>query len=215
MKTYDIKKEWPLILVTLAPIIYLMSIWSQLPLKVPMHWNAQGEIDRYGSRKELLILSIVLPIFMYVLMFIIPLIDPKKKINERTKGYIRIRQALAILISFLTIFIIYSSLTASMTQPAFIFVAIGLLIAVIGFYMKDLPSNYFVGIKTPWTLENKEVWKKTHQFSSKLWLWLGVVLAVSALVLDINKLMPVFFVIIGITVILPFAYSYILYQKLS
>ena len=85
MKTYDLKKEWPLILVTLAPIIYLMSIWSQLPLKVPMHWNAQGEIDRYGSRKELLILSIALPIFMYVLMFIIPLIDPKKKINERTK----------------------------------------------------------------------------------------------------------------------------------
>ena len=81
-----------------------------------------------------------------------------------------------------------------------IFVIIGLLFAFLGNYFKTIKPNYFIGIKTPWTLENEEVWKKTHLIGGKLWFIGGLLMALT-FVLP-NKMQ--FYTFMGITAVIKY-----------
>ena len=75
-------KEIPIISIVMIPFIYLAYIWSQLPEKVPMHWNINGEIDRYDDKIALILIPVLLPLLVYVIFLVVPKIDPKKKIKK-------------------------------------------------------------------------------------------------------------------------------------
>ena len=79
-----------------------------------------------------------------------------------------LRFALSLFMSAIAVFIIYS-VQQSQSKPTFIFILIGLLFTILGNYFKTIKPNYFIGIRTPWTLENEDVWKKTHLLGGKLW----------------------------------------------
>ena len=96
-----------------------------------------------------------------------------------------------------------------------VLVVVGLLVAVLGNYMKTVKPNYFIGIRTPWTLENAEIWNKTHRLGGILWFAGGLLIAVAALLLDVTALLPAFFTAIGIMVGVPLVYSYVLFRKMK
>ena len=75
-----LKKEIPFVAIALIPFIYLAYIWNSLPEKVPIHWNGSGEIDRYGDRKELVFILLLLVGLTYFIFLVIPHIDPKQKL---------------------------------------------------------------------------------------------------------------------------------------
>ena len=81
MKT-TLKTEVPLIITVLLPLIYLAYIWNGLPSEVPIHWNASGEIDGYGSKETLVFIALLIPTITYLTFLIIPKIDPKGKLNQ-------------------------------------------------------------------------------------------------------------------------------------
>ena len=72
MKT-TIQSELPLIGIVLIPFIYLAYVWEKLPEKVPVHWNIEGQVDRYGDKSELILIPLLLPLLIYVLFTIIPI----------------------------------------------------------------------------------------------------------------------------------------------
>ena len=166
----DIKKEIPLIGVVLLPFLYLGYIWQELPNKVPVHWNAKGEIDRYGDKTELLLIPFLLPLLIYVIFLVIPYIDPKKNIEKMGKKYDTIKFLLTVFMSVLATYILYSAKTASISSPNGVIILIGILFIILGNFFKTIKANYFIGIRTPWTLENEEVWKHTHRMAGKLWV---------------------------------------------
>jgi uncharacterized membrane protein len=151
-----IKKEIPFIALALMPFLYLAYIWNNLPEKVPMHWNAAGEIDRFGDKKELVLMLIMLIGINYFIFLIIPAIDPKRKLQNMGNKLKSLRLVLTVFMSVLAIFILYSTQQKS-SNPELIFVIVGLLFAFLGNYFKTIKPNYFIGIKTPWTLENEDV----------------------------------------------------------
>ena len=77
-----IKNELPIIGIVLLPFIYLAFLWNQLPKTIPVHWNNNGEIDRFGDKTELLLLPILLPLLTYFIFLVVPKIDPKNKLNN-------------------------------------------------------------------------------------------------------------------------------------
>ena len=79
-----IKNELPIIGIVLLPFIYLAFLWNQLPKTIPVHWNINGEIDRFGDKTELLLLPILLPLLTYFIFLFVPKIDPKNKLNSRS-----------------------------------------------------------------------------------------------------------------------------------
>lgn len=209
----NLKKELPLIAIVLLPFIYLAYIWNQLPERVPMHWNIKGEIDRYGEKMELIIIPILLPLLVYIIFLVIPKIDPKNKLNKMGNKLQTIKVLLTTLMSILALFIIYSAKNESFTNPNYIVLSIGVLYIILGNYFKTIKANYFIGIRTPWTLENETVWKKTHKLGGKLWFVGGIIVVLTSLILDKEPNVTVFLIITGIITIIPIVYSYIIFKK--
>lgn len=177
--------NWLVALVILIPGIYLAFAWNSLPAKVPMHFDINGNADRYGDKSELLRTVLILPavsLFVYFLLANIYRIDPKKYAVENRVRLKRIAFAIVCFISALTCIIIYSaSHGGSKFDVSLILSAVGLLFAIIGNYLPNLKPNYFAGMRLPWTLENPENWRKTHALAGKLWFAGGLLLAVTCL----------------------------------
>ena len=117
--------------------------------------------------------------------------------------------------SVLALFIIYSSKNKSISNPNYILLFIGVLYIILGNYFKTIKSNYFIGIRTPWTLENESVWKKTHELAGKMWFIGGILVVISSLVLDKNSNSIVFLSISGIIILIPIIYSFYIHKEQS
>lgn len=143
------------------PFIYLAMIWSSLPEKVPLHWNIRGEIDRWGSKSELILIPVLLPL-TYVIMRLIPVIDPKKNFTKMGAKYEQLKFILIAFMSGLAVYIICATKIQSIGNFSSFMIASGFLIMIIGNYFKTIKPNYFIGIRTPWTLEHESAWKATH-----------------------------------------------------
>lgn len=208
-----LKKEWPLILIILLPFIYLGYLWPHLPDKVPLHWNINGEIDRYGNKAELIIIPILLPLLIYIVFLVIPKIDPKNKLNKMGNKLQSLKALLTIITSIIALFILYSVKIQNLPNPNYSILGIGVLFVILGNYFKTIQPNYFIGIKTPWTLENETIWKETHRMAGKLWLIGGLVIIFTSLVLDNKSNLTLFLIITGIITVIPIVYSYLLFKK--
>lgn len=211
----NLKKELPLITIVLLPFIYLAYIWNQLPEKVPMHWNIKGEVDRYGEKVELIIIPILLPLLVYTIFLVVPKIDPKNKLNKMGNKLQTMKFLLTTFMSILALFIIYTAKNESFANPNYIVLLIGILYLVFGNYFKTLKANYFIGIRTPWTLENETVWKETHKLGGKMWFIGGLAVILSSLLLEKQTNFTIFIVITAIITIIPVVYSYLKFKNLK
>ena len=216
MKQVNIKKEAVIWLILLLPFIYSFIVWNKIPDRVPTHFDINGEPDDYSSKTFALLLLPVMNIIIYFILFIVPRIDPRKK-NYAAFGssYQNIR--LLIHLFFVGVFIFITQ-TTSGGQPlklnAFLS---GLLLffALLGNYMRTVRSNFFVGIRTPWTLSNDIVWRKTHELGGKIWFYSGIVLAIIIFFLSQTAAIIVMFCGIFLMVIIPVVYSYLEYRKIT
>lgn len=210
-----LKNEIPLIAIVLLPFVYLAYIWNELPEKVPMHWNIKGEIDRFGEKSELLLIPILLPLLIYIVFLIVPKIDPKNKISKMGNKYQHIKILLTTFMSILALFIIYSAKNQSFANPNYIVLLIGILYIILGNYFKTIKANYFIGIRTPWTLENETVWRETHKLGGKMWFIGGIITVIASLILDKQPNFTLFMIITGIITIIPIIYSYFKFKKIE
>ena len=212
---FSIKKELPTLGIALLPILYLGSIWNSLPELVPIHWNLEGEIDNWGSKYTLIGLVFLMPILTYIIMLVVPNIDPKKRIEAMGGKYDQFKFILVAFMSVLSIFIVYISKNQKLSSPGIIFVLVGILYIFLGNYFKVLKQNYFIGIKTPWTLENEEVWKLTHLLAGKLWIIGGLAVVILSLIVPEDINFYIFLSITAVISIVPIVYSYLIYKKLK
>lgn len=208
-----LKKELPILVIVLLPFIYLAYIWNELPSKVPIHWNIKGEIDRYGDKTELIIIPFLLPLLVYLIFLVVPKIDPKNKLNKMGGKLQTIKFLLTTFMSILALFIIYTAKNQSFTNPNYIVLIIGVLFIILGNYFKTIKPNYFIGIRTPWTLENETVWKKTHKLGGKMWFIGGVLIVILSPFLSKSLNFTIFMIITGVITIIPIAYSYLIYKN--
>lgn len=206
-----LKKEIPFLAVAGLPFAYLAYLWNGLPGTVPIHWNAAGKIDGYGSKDELILILLLVCGLNYVIFLVLPYIDPKQKLQNMGQKLSRLRMILTIFLSALGIFILYSVQQQS-SEIAFMFVIIGLLFTFMGNYFKTIKPNYFIGIRTPWTLENETIWKKTHLLAGKFWFVGGLCIALLFLMPEALQ-MGLFFAFTLIICLVPTIYSYLEFRK--
>ena len=216
MKQINLKKEALIWMILLVPFVYALIIWNKIPDQVPTHFNIKGEPDDYSGKAVALLLLPIMNVFIYFVLRFIPRIDPRKK-NYETFGssYQNIR--LLIHVFFIGVFIFITETTSS-GQPlqlnAFLSGML-LFFALLGNYMRTVRSNFFVGIRTPWTLSNDIVWRKTHELGGKIWFYSGLVLAIVVFFLPQNAAAIVMGAGIFLMAIIPVVYSYIEYRKIT
>ena len=208
------KKEIAPILLILLMIIFALSLYAAPCVRrVPLHWNAQGEIDAWGNKTFVALFFPLLTMAIYLLMLFLPRIDPlKENYVYFENAYYFIRLALVAFFVALYIFTFFSAAGYHLDIVYFIVPALSVLFIVLGAVLPKIKRNYFVGIRTPWTLHSDIVWIKTHQFGSWCFITAGI-LGVFALFLDRRKIFPLFLIFVIISVIAPLVYSYLLYRK--
>ena len=216
MKTKNLFHELLIIAFAMIPLIYLAAVWHLLPSNVPIHYDYKGEADRYDSKSTMATLVILMNLCVYFIMRYAPVIDPKKRFDQFMQTYKKLRLIIAILISGICCFMIYSGLNRSNeNMGTFLFPFICILFVLLGNYMSTIRPNYFIGVRTPWTLENEIIWKKTHELTGKLWFWSGLVAFIIMLIIpkETKPFMLVGFIVID--VLIPVIYSYLLYRRIA
>ena len=207
-------RELILWLFNVIPYIYLITIWNDLPDIVPTHFNLAGEADGWSSKQFLIFLPGSLGIGIYFLMLVLPQIDPKHNLSLEDNKYYAIRFFMGVFFSILSTYILYTSLAGKISNTSVLFGFIGGLFAVLGNYFKDMKPNYYIGIRTPWTLENERVWYNTHKLGSKVWIIGGLGLLLGSVLISNEKVfLPIFIVTLLIIVFIPIIYSYIDYKR--
>ena len=207
-------KEAVLWVIIFIPFIYLYTVWNSLPTSVPTHFDLAGNPNDWSSKTSLIFITGALSIGIYLLMLVIPFLDPKKKIQQMGTNFYNLRFMLTLFFSILATYLIYIGKEGSIKSPKFLFGFLGLLFAVLGNYFQTVRPNYFIGIRTPWTLESEHTWKKTHRLGGRMWMAGGVLIALLAFIIpDKSMFMTAFFIIIIIMSIVPVVYSYFEFQK--
>lgn len=208
-----IKTEiFPILLVIIA-ILTSFYFYANFPEQVATHWNFEGQVDGYSSRAVGAFSIPLLMLGLYIMFLALPYIDPKKERYEEFSKVYHIFKGL--IIGFMLVLYMATDL-ANLGYPIDIGIVvptmIGILFIIMGYYMGKIKPNWFMGIRTPWTLSSENVWHKTHQVGGWLFAGLGVVMLLTPLLPRI-AIIPVFFIAIIITVVGSFTYSYFIYRK--
>lgn len=200
----------------LLPYVYLATIWNLLPDQVPTHFNLDGNVDSWSRKTSLLLIPCALGLSIYLLMFIIPAIDPKKKIMQMGEKYFSVRLLMTIFMSVLSIYILKTTNVGSLKNPNMLIALIGGFDAILGNYFQTVKPNYFLGIRTPWTLESEQVWKNTHRLAGRLWMIGGLLIVIISFTIQSTYALAfVFLFITLILAIVPIIYSYTEFKKLK
>lgn len=216
MNTNIIKKEFIFWLIILLPFFYSAYIWNDLPEQVPTHWNIRGEIDDYSSKTFALLLLPLIGMGNYLLLLFIPLIDPRKKNYQLFSGtYRAIRLAISLFLLIIYFVVIRASMDSEFHFEKLVPVSVCLLFVVLGNYMGNIRPNWFVGIRTPWTLENEEVWRRTHKIGGKIFFFTGLAGLMLSFVIPFNYFIFWFLPLILAAAIIPVVYSFIIYKKIT
>ncbi|WP_224483448.1 SdpI family protein [Robertkochia aurantiaca] len=210
-----LKKDWPLLLLISLPPLYLARVWGELPQRVPVHYNLSGEADRYGDKSELWWLALLLPSLTYLLMLAAPYIDPKKRLQNMEGKYQNLKTILTVAMSALAIFMIYLAGSDQQFSMNYLVLGLGALFMFLGNYFKTIRPNYFIGIKTPWTLENETVWKDTHKLAGKYWFAGGLLIIIAGLLFEQHIQMYVLFTVTLVITLIPVIYSYRRFRQLE
>ena len=163
-----------LIFVIGAAIAGLMSLIfsGSIAERVPMHWGFNGQPDRYGSRWEALLFVPIMLLVMSVVFGLVGLVSGNRLKINATKGINIV--AAAVVLFMLVIHKLLLSQDHAAIPNLIPFLLSGLLV-VLGFAMKGVEPNPFIGIRVPWTMNSPMVWRLTHDRASRLWMFAGAV----------------------------------------
>lgn len=208
-------KELVFIILIAIPFIYLAFIWENLPDKIAIHFDFEGNPDNWTAKNQIIYLLLALGVGNYLLMLFIPKLDPKKKIEQIGGKYYSLRLVMTFFMTIISIYILFSG-NGEKVNPAFLIALTVGFYAVFGNYLQTVKPNYFIGIRTPWALENEQTWKKTHRLAGRIWLIAGLVILIISFIIKNNYALGILFASITfIIVIIPIIYSYTEFKKLK
>ncbi|WBS01449.1 SdpI family protein [Pseudoduganella sp. SL102] len=197
----------------LAATVLTALCWPSLAETIPIHWNAQGEADGFGPRWIVWLTGPGTMAFALAIGAALPYLSPKGYdvgASGSTAGYI---MTLVVgLMGLMQVLLLTSIFNATFDVGRAVPAGICLVLALIGNSLSKVRRNFYIGIRTPWTLASERVWYSTHRVGAKLMVGAGVVGLLAAL-LGASGELAIGLVVIG--ALLPVLYSLVLYKRLE
>jgi len=206
------KSEIIILGIILLSFIVGIYFYPQMPEKMASHWNAQGQVDGYMSKFWGLFLIPFILVGLTLFFTTIPKIDPLKanieKFRRHYDGFIILFFIFMLSIHFQ---VILWNLGIKISSNVIVPIGIGILFFYVGILCENAKRNWFIGIRTPWTLSNKRVWEKTHKIGGKLFKIAGAIAFVGVFFQNY----VLFFILVPVISVAAYTiiYSYIEYQK--
>lgn len=195
-------------IITLLPIFIGIILWDKLPNKIPTHFNASGVADGWSNKTFGIFGIPFILLATHIICVFVTALDPKADKNEAK--IIKMIYWFMPCISIITNGMIYMQAMKINVGITFItHIMLGVTFILLGIYLPKVKNNYTIGIKVPWTLEDDEVWDKTHKLAGKIWLIAGIIFTVNALV---NSTI-ILIILVVVMVFVPVVYSYFIYKN--
>ena len=205
-----------LIIVTILIVTSTLAgllLWNQLPEPMASHWGVNDQVNGYMSKFWGVFLMPVITIAMLLLFLVIPSIDPLKANIAQFRDYFN--SFIALIVAFMVyiygLTLVWNLGYASFRMSTAMLPAMGLLFIFVGVMIGKAKRNYFIGIRTPWTLSSDKVWDETHRIGGKLFIASGALALLGAFFPDY----AFWFIMVPVlgTALFTVVYSYVLFQR--
>lgn len=175
-------RKWIPLLIVAAAFLSSALVYPKLPETIPTHWDISGRPDGWSSRAWGAWMIPVFLLGMWGLAWILPKIDPRGR-NYAKFGdtFEAIIDSVMLFTLALHIVLLRSSLGYFVPMERVIPIGVGILLIIIGNLLPRARSNWFVGIRTPWTLSSDRVWEKTHRFGGRVFVAGGLLITLAGL----------------------------------
>lgn len=204
-----------LIGVTLTVACAALAVWAypQAPPQVPAHWDASGHANGYMPRFWGLAIYPLLLLATTGMLVVLPAISPKGfQLAQSAPAFHALTVAVLAFEFAVSTAAIRAAVGSPMPRASFVLVGMGALFVVIGFFIDKVQKNFFVGIRTPWTLASNEVWTRTHRFGRWIFIAGGVLLALYGSIGEDPTVIVAIALLIAVT---PIIYSYVVYRQIE
>lgn len=201
-------------MLTIIIVSFLLAIYlyPQMPSKMASHWGVNGEVNGFMSKFWGLFLMPIISLGMFLLFFFLPKIDPlRNNIQKFKKHYDNFILLLISFLFYIYLLTIVWNLNFKFDLIRFLSPAFAILFYYVGILVENSKQNWFIGIRTPWTLSNETVWDKTHKLGGKMF-------KITAIIAILGMLLPeyaIYLILMPVilTVIITAGYSYWVYGK--
>ena len=196
-------------------VMFALAAWyfPQLPDPVPTHWNAAGEVDGWTPKPWGVWLMPVITLGTFLVLLVLPFISPKGfRLEQSRRAYDIVLFVVVCFLALTQLFSFRSAISGGQELTQFVPVAVGMLFLVLGNYLGKFQKNFFVGIRTPWTLASDEVWNRTHRLAGYMFMTGGVVIMLTGL---LGLGVEWFIATVIVITIIPALYSLLLYRRLE
>ena len=206
-------RKWIPLLVIAVAFVASAAVYQDLPARMPTHWNVSGEVDGWSSRPWGAFMIPGMLLVMLAAFYLLPRIDP------RGSNYAKFRGTYEIVIFAIMAFmlgvhfiVLAASLGRDISVDRVMPVGVGILFMVIGNLLPRMRPNWFIGVRTPWTLSSDRVWDRTHRFGGWLFVAAGELILLSGLVAPQLAYAVLIGSVVAVSVGL-LAYSYIIWKR--
>lgn len=175
-------RKWLPPIAIAAAFIFTAAVWSRLPEQLPVHWNIRGEPDGWAGRLHGGLLLPSLALGLWVLLTVLPRLDPRKANYAKFRDTYDLVVASLVLVAVGIHFaVIGSAIGWPVPVERVVPAMVGALLIVLGNALPRARSNWWFGIRTPWTLSNERVWERTHRVGGYMMVGVGCLMLLAAI----------------------------------
>lgn len=198
--------------IALAAFVFSYVLSASMPDVVPMHWNAAGQVDGYGSKSTGLYFLPGMMLGLAFLMLALPKLSPRKfEVENFESTYATVFVLVMAMMGVLHVVIVRGAAGQVADVTKTMMIVLMLFFAFMGNWMGKVRRNFYMGIRTPWTLADERVWDVTHRVASRVWFFGGLIGAVLAVFLPFGVTFGGFMAMCFYPVVL----SYFIYRRLA
>jgi uncharacterized membrane protein len=204
--------EIPQLLLIMGMFAAALAAWPYAPDRIPIHWNLAGEVDGYGGKFTGLLSMPLLASVAYLLCLVLPKIDPgRANYPSFDAAYFVIRLSALTMLVFVDTCILLVAFGHAIDMGRIMPIAVGLLFIVLGNVMGKIRPNWFVGIRTPWTLSSRRSWNQTHRLGGWLFFVMGVTIGMYGFK-QTNWMIALMATDVIVSLVWIFVYSYLVWR---
>jgi uncharacterized membrane protein len=163
-------RKYYLVALLLTALVAMADVWAypRLPETIVTHWNLHNVANGWSPKWVLFLVGPGLMLALMLLMRVLPWLSPKNfEVASFQVTYLQIMVMLVCVAAYLQLLVLWSGLGHAMNIGRATVGGVCLLFALLGNLMGKVRRNFFVGVRTPWTLANERVWNATHRFAAK------------------------------------------------
>jgi uncharacterized membrane protein len=204
----------------LGPVLIALAfigtalVYPRLPEQVPTHWNWRGEVDDTAAKFPGAFMGPLIIAGLWILLPLLRRIDPRRRNYERfDETFWVFLNVLALGLVLLQGVALGAALGAPFEVGRLVLGGVGVLFLALGNYLPRLRSNWWMGIRTPWTLDNEDVWRRTHRLGGRTFVIGGLVSLLGAVLLPMEVAGVVGLIALTCAAVVPVVYSYVVWRQ--